>query len=296
MRIQNKFSRYNPASIIGAINRHPDKTTPIDQETSQLFTLATELYQLTDGMFDITAGVLNTIWQFKKKSGPHASGSHASAAPTQAEVDKTVALVGWDKVTHKVAHDTTSPSATITMRPGMQLDLGGIGKEYAVDRAARIIKQHEEVPVLINFGGDIIATGPPINPDSGAPSHWQVAIHDPTQKNDGATGAPAQAPVQIALENGAVATSGDSFASLTIQNKRYSHIINPKTGYPIVSRYRSITVLAATCIAAGALATTAYLKQEAGEAFLTAQGLPYYLLGADGISASSGLSATGETV
>jgi len=150
----------------------------------------------------------------------------------------------------------------------MEIDFGGIGKEYAADRAATLCIEHGIAHGLVNLGGDVRATGP--QPD-GAP--WRVGIRHP--RRAGAVLA------TVALEAGAVATSGDYERCFEISGRRYCHILNAGTGLP-VAHWQSVSVIAPLCVVAGSCATIAMLLEHKAEAFLRDQGLRYLAVAPDG--------------
>lgn len=257
-RIEDKYSRYDPASICSQINTSAGKRMTIDTETYLLLNFAEQCYQLSDGLFDISSGVLRKLWTFTKESDERGEGDESQHLPSQNQVSEVLNFVGW----HKVIYDQQS----ITLPESMELDFGGIGKEYAVDRAILLVKQLTNEPVLINLGGDLAVTGPRKNNQP-----WQVAIEQPdcntlVQKPD----------VIIALKQGALATSGDTKRFLIKAGVRYGHVLNAKTGWPIQAAPRSITTLAPQCIQAGILATLALLQGQGAEEFLTAQEITYW--------------------
>lgn len=245
-RIETKFSRYRDDNVVHAINTADGRPVTVDDETARLIDYAAELYELSDGMFDITSGVLRRVWKF--------DGS--DRIPSPQAVAALLPIVGWKKVQWR--------SPEITLLPGMQLDFGGIGKEYAVDRAASLVRPIT-TRCLLNFGGDLLALGP-----SADDRPWRVGIE---ALNDS-----TQAVKQIDLAAGALATSGDARRFLLRKGKRYSHILNPKTGWPVPNAPRSVTVAAPTCTHAGMLATFALLRGADAEAFLDAQGVQYWTL------------------
>jgi thiamine biosynthesis lipoprotein len=169
--------------------------------------------------------------------------------PSRDAIGALLPLVGWDKVRWRV------PELTLPL--GMEIDLGGIGKEYAVDRAAALVKPIS-MTCLLNFGGDLLALGPQ---EGGAP--WRVGIESVSQE-----GAAAR---HIELCVGALATSGDARRYLMKDGKRYGHILDPTTGWPVADAPRSITVAAPSCTEAGMLATLALLQGRAAETLLAAQ-------------------------
>jgi thiamine biosynthesis lipoprotein len=146
----------------------------------------------------------------------------------------------------------------------MEIDLGGIGKEYAVDRAGA--RAREIWPrCLLNFGGDLLAFGAGIDHNG-----WTVGIEGLT-----ATGLPA---ARISLALGALATSGDARRFLLKAGKRYGHILDPRTGWPVEHAPRSVTVAAPSCTHAGMLATFAMLHGAKAEAFLESEGADHWCL------------------
>jgi thiamine biosynthesis lipoprotein len=146
----------------------------------------------------------------------------------------------------------------------MELDFGGIGKEYAVDRVYELLATSAEFPFLVNFGGDLRANRAP----SCGP--WQVGIERP--------GTDRTATLLLDLERGALATSGDSRRYLLKDGVRYGHILNPLTGWPSPDSPRSITVAASTCTEAGLLSTVAMVHGAGAQAYLDEQGARYWLL------------------
>jgi thiamine biosynthesis lipoprotein len=147
----------------------------------------------------------------------------------------------------------------------MQIDLGGIGKEYAADKAADLLRQQTTDSCLVNFGGDLVTTG-----HKRLPNGWQVGIEAPDHFET--------AQRLIRLSSGALATSGDSRRCLVRDGIRYSHILDPTTGWPIEGAPRSITVAANTCTEAGMLATLAMLSGAQAEEFLESQNVQFWVL------------------
>ena len=245
-RIEAKFSRYRRGNIIDAINTAEGRPVVVDDETARLLDYAARLHELSDGKFDVTSGVLRRAWRF--------DGSDRVPAPEA--VAALLPIVGWSKVRWRAPQ--------LTLPPGMEIDLGGIGKEYAVDSAAGLVRL-VSARCLLNFGGDLLALGPQ---HGGAP--WRVGIESVAQG-----GAVAR---HIDLTVGALATSGDSRRFLLKDRTRYGHVLDPRTGWPVVGAPRSVTVAAATCTEAGMLATLALLQGGAAEAFLEAQGVQFWAL------------------
>jgi len=245
-RIEDKFSRYLPENIIDRINCSNGEPVETDEETASLLDFAATLTELSDGRFDITSGVLREAWKFDGND----------KLPDATAVSAILERVGWNKV------DWSRPR--LTLQPEMQIDLGGIGKEYAVDKAAGLLLERTDISCLINFGGDIFATGISTNTDG-----WQVGIEAPDSDGRIATKV-------IRLMNGGLATSGDARRFLLKDGVRYGHILNPTTGWPVTDAPRSVTVAADTCTQAGMLATLAMLKGADAESFLDQQDIQFW--------------------
>jgi thiamine biosynthesis lipoprotein len=243
-RIEQKFSRYRTDNIVQALNSADGMPVQVDEETARLLRYAGELHTLSGGRFDVTSGVLRRVWRF--------DGS--DRVPTRAQVRALMSKVGWQRVRFAPPF--------VTLEPGMEIDLGGIGKEYAVDRAATLVRGIT-TQCLINFGGDLLALGPG---PGGRP--WRVGV----ERVD----APDQAAHEIALSVGALATSGDSRRYLLRHGRRYGHVLDARTGWPVRDAPRSVTVAGESCTQAGMLATLALLHGHMAESFLDAQQARYW--------------------
>ena len=262
-RIEQKYSRFRDDSIISRINRAAGgMPVDIDAETSSLLDFAGQLWTLSDGLFDITSGVLQQAWDFRQ-----------GRLPDAASLQRLVALVGWQHV----ERDGRQVRLAV---PGMALDVGGFGKEYAADRAAAQLQASGIGQALVNLGGDLHALGPEAS-ERGMPAHrprpWQVDIQHP-RLPAGTSSAPL---ASLSLARGGLATSGDYERFFVRDGRRYCHLLDPRTGWP-VSHWQSISVLTASTTAAGALATIAMLKQEDALAWLARQGASYLAVGPDG--------------
>jgi len=244
-RIEAKFSRYLENNLVHRINTAAGRAVDIDEETARLLDFADELYRLSDGKFDVTSGVLGRAWRF--------DGS--GRVPSPNKIDALRKRVGWDRVQWD--------GSRLRMEPGMQLDFGGLGKEYAVDRAAALAEDEAGRSALVNFGGDLAVVRPreDLTP-------WRVGT-------EGEPGNPDHASTDWTVRTGALATSGDTRRDLLKDGVRYGHILDPKTGYPVEGAPRSVTVLAGACTQAGMLATLAMLKGPSAAAFLEDQEVEY---------------------
>lgn len=244
-RIEQKFSRYLPNNPLSNINNSQGKPVGIDEEIFRLLEFANSCYQLSEGLFDITSGVLRRAWRFDGSDN----------LPGAKEVKALMPYIGWQKVKYE-------PSS-ITLAKGMELDFGGIGKEYAVDCVAKLCAQSApSTSVVVNFGGDMQVTKPRLNNQP-----WHIGIESPEDKGT---------VKLLKIVSGGLATSGDARRFLLKGGKRFSHILNPKTGYPIENAARSVTVAAPHCIQAGLLATLALLQGANAEAFLQQQGVKFW--------------------
>lgn len=254
-RIEKKFSRYRNDNIIYAINNAQGKQIGIDQETFQLITFANACFDLSEGLFDVTSGVLRRAWKFDCSDN----------IPEQETIDKLMPLVGWPRVQFD--------EQNIAMPFGFEIDFGGIGKEYAVDCVAKLCsKIAPSISVLVNFGGDIQVTRP-----RGIGQYWQVGIETPIAQH-----AITQChktmykTIMVRIARGGLATSGDANRYLVKDDVRYSHVLNPKLGRPIEHGPRSVTVASDHCVQAGLLATLALLQGAQAENFLKQQEVTHW--------------------
>jgi thiamine biosynthesis lipoprotein len=245
-RIETKYSRYRQDSIISHIHRRRGRPVRLDEESASLIDFARQCFELSEGLFDVTSGVLRRAWKF----------DGTDRVPDAAAVQALLSLVGFDKL------DWRNPFLTVPDE--MELDLGGIGKEYAVDKVYDLLMSRCPVPFLVNFGGDLRASRPlPHGP-------WKVGIERPE--------ADRSAAMMLDVEYGALATSGDSHRFLLKDGVRYGHVLDPRTGWPVAGSPRSVTVAASSCTEAGLLSTIAMLKGIEAQRFLDEQGVRYWLL------------------
>ncbi len=250
-RLERRYSRYRDDSVLSAINRSAGvQAVTVDEETAALLDYAAACHDHSDGLFDVTSGVLRRAWDFK-----------AGRLPAPDEIEQLLPLVGWAKVQWQ------RPSLYLPY-VGMELDFGGVVKEYAADRAAALCRERGMASGLVNLGGDIHILG--AQPD-GAP--WLVGIRHP--RHSGMLTA-------ISMRQGALASSGDYERYIEIDGQRYCHILNPHRGWP-VHGLQAVTVLADSCLVAGSASTIAMLKgMPDGGAFLDELGLPNLRVDAQG--------------
>jgi thiamine biosynthesis lipoprotein len=256
-RIEAKYSRYQPHSVVSRLNARAGsgEAEQVDEETADLLGFADRLFRLSGGLFDITSGVLRRAWDFK-----------SGRPPEPARLAALLPQVGWDRV-------GWADGLLALPEAGMEIDLGGFGKEYAADRAATMLQQRGVRHGLVNLGGDIRLVGP--RPD-GAP--WRLGVQHPREAG--------RVLASLPLAEGALATSGDYERYFVHEGVRYCHILDPRTGWP-VRHWQSVSVTAPACLAAGAASTLAMLLGEAAPAFLRAQGVGFLLVDAQGAQRSN---------
>jgi len=251
-RLERLYSRYRDDSFLSEINRvaaSGDSIT-VDDETAGLLDYANTCYQQSDGLFDITSGILRKAWDFK-----------SGKLPEPDAIEHIKEKIGW----HHVIWDCPILSFEI---PGMEIDFGGVVKEYAVDRAAALCLEAGIYHGIVNLGGDIKIIGP--HPDG---SPWRVAVRHPRQA-DGIL-------ETLLLDSGALASSGDYERCIVLNNVRYGHVLNPKTGWP-VRHMAAVSVVSDFCVVAGSASTIGMLKEEQGPEWLLDLGLPHLWVDVNG--------------
>lgn len=260
-RLESAYSRFLPDSITSRINRAAGSGTVvgINEETARLLDYADTCYRQSDGLFDITSGALRAVWNYQVLE-------EQQALPSDQAVTAALARVGWEKVS-RTERSIMLPEA------GMEVDFGGIVKEYAADCAAEIARAEGITSGLIELGGDIRVVGPE---SGGLP--WQVGIRDPRHTD--------KACASVSLHQGGIASSGDYERYMVIDGKKFSHILDPKTGWP-VEGFASVSVVAGQCVVAGSAATIAVLKGQEGRLWLDELGLPYLCIDESGVISGS---------
>lgn len=226
-----RYSRFRPDSLVSRINAAAGRSwVEVDAEMEGLLKLCDTLVFMTQGVLDPTALPLIRLWNYK---------ADTPRVPTAAEIAAARSLVGWKKLQR-------APGKVFLPEPGMALDFGGFGKEYAVDITAQIATDHGIVSALVDFGHDLRAVGAP----PGRPA-WHIGLEDPKQ--------PGVSAGSMAIVGKGVASSGDYLRGFVVEGKRYGHIIDPRTGSPVANGCQQATVVASTCLQAGVLSTTAFV-------------------------------------
>ena len=251
-RIEQKYSRYRSDSVLSRINQQAGQSIRIDDETAWLLRYAQVAFSQSDGLFDLSSGVLRGAWNFREPQLPDA-----------ARLKALCARIGFDRI--------HLDGLQLTMPADMELDLGGIGKEYAADCAAAVARRFGLNHGIIDLGGDLHVLGPQIEAD-GSEKPWMLGVRNPRN--------PQQAIAQLPVYSGGMATSGDYERYFEHNGQRYCHILNPTTGWP-VSHWASVTVLAPTTLLAGTLSTIAMLRGSAAGSWLKEQNLHALLIRPD---------------
>jgi thiamine biosynthesis lipoprotein len=227
-RIESLLNKYNPDSQVSRLNKFGKLNASPD--TFYIIKRAKEFWRMSDGAFDITVGPLMDVWGFSDKK---------YRLPKEDEIKNTLALIGTDKI---ILHDDNNMIEFSLS--GMKIDLGAIAKGYSVDCAVKKLKEFGIKSCLINAGGQVYALGDKF----GRP--WNIAIKDPRSKDFMG---------YLELKNKSVATSGDYEQYFIQDNLRYTHILNPKTGYPADLGIISVTVIAPDGLTADALSTAIFV-------------------------------------
>jgi thiamine biosynthesis lipoprotein len=244
-RLEALYSRYRDDSFLSKINRIAavGGAITVDSETAGLLNYASICYEQSDGLFDITSGILRQAWRFD-----------LGRLPDPVQIQSLLDRVGW----HKLRWNNPVLEFTI---PGMEIDFGGVVKEYAVDRVATLCWEAGIRQGVVNLGGDIKVIGPRAD---GSP--WRIGIRHPRQKDN--------VMQTILLREGALASSGDYERCVEVDGVKYGHVLNPKTGWPV--RYlAAVSVVGDFCVVAGSASTIAMLKEEQGPGWLENLGLPH---------------------
>lgn len=232
IRIEKLISSWDKNSQTSEINSNAGlKPVKIDYELFHLIERSIHISKMTDGAFDISFASIDKIWDFNKKM---------SKIPSEEDIKKSIEKIGYQNIILK-KQDTTVYLA----KKGMKIGFGAIGKGYAADKAKKLLQNKGVKSGIINASGDINAWGKQPN---GA--YWMVAITNPLNK--------MKAYSWLPVKNSAVVTSGNYEKFITLDGIKFSHIINPLTGYP-VKGIVSVTVFANSAELADALATSVFV-------------------------------------
>ncbi len=227
--IDLSMSAYIPASIISRINQH-DTNIVVDQHFVNVFNKAQEVSEKTNGLFDITVGPVINAWGF---------GFSKKERVDSALIDSLLMNVGYSLV--HIANNKL-----IKKKPGVMLDFNAIAQGYTVDVLAVFLEEKNIHDYIIELGGEVKAKGKKINNE-----YWTIGIDQPNESE--MEGRPLKAAIQ--LQNQSLATSGNYRKFYTENGQKYSHIIDPHTGYPAKNNLLSASVIAPDCMTADAYAT-----------------------------------------
>ncbi len=231
LSFEARYTRFRPSSLVSRINAAAGRSwVEVDGEMEEMFRLCDSLHDMTQGVLDPTALPLIRLWNWKAEH---------PVIPAPDLIDAARRLTGWHKVQR-------APGRVLLPEPGMALDFGGFGKEYAVDIIAQAAESFGLANVLVDFGHDLRAIGAP----PGRPA-WHIGLEDPNH--------PGRTSGSLAVNDQGVASSGDYIRSFRIGGRRYGHIIDPRTGWPVANGCLQATVIAGTCLQAGVLSTTAFV-------------------------------------
>ena len=237
---EERCSRYRPGSVVSRLNEAAGRDwVELDPDTESLFSLCDWFHWNTKKIFDPTILPLIRLWDYKQDR---------PAVPAPAAIERARLLVGWDKVQRR-------KGAAFLPVAGMAVDLGGIGKEYAVDRVMEMALQAGLRNVLVNFGHDLRVQG---EPPEGGP--WRIGLENPVD--------PSLCWAGVGVRDRAVCSSGDYLRNFVLDGRIYGHILDPRTGYPVANGCQSVSVLAPTCTEAGILSTSVFIMGRA-------EGLPF---------------------
>ena len=233
-RVDRLLSHYRPDSPLSRLNREAARApVAVDAELLELLAVCLRWSRESDGAFDVTVGPLMNAWGFVRDEG---------RLPDERQIRGALAVVGHQHVVLDRPHGTVRFD-----RPGVELDLGGIGKGYAVDRAVERLRRRGIASALVNLGGSsVYGLGAPPGAEA-----WQVAIEDPTQ--------PGRKAEMVALRDRALSVSGGYARSFEQDGVTYSHIMDPRTGRP-VSGVLSVAVLSSRATDGDALDNVLFVQ------------------------------------
>lgn len=229
---ERRCSRFLPDSELSRINANAGGDwVAVDPLFETLLDLCGHCFFVTEGAFDATSLPLSVLWDWRRKR---------AAIPSTQEINDAKQHVGWPRIQR-------SKGLLRIPEPGMQLDFGGVGKEFAVDALRQLAITCGIQQVLVDLGGDIAVHGD--SPEGGG---WYVELEDPA--------APGTAYMAVRLRpGGALATSGDYLRCFKFEDRTFGHIIDSRTGWPVANGTRAVTVLAARCVTAGMFSTSAMI-------------------------------------
>ena len=224
------FSRTIESSDISRINQIGEGTLEVSSETAEILKTALKYSELTEGRFDITIGRLTDLWNFKSES---------PRLPSKEEINTALKQTGFENL--------TVDKNMVTVKNGIQLDLGGIAKGYIADQCADFLRTEGVKRAIINLGGNVLVIG---SKEEGVP--WKVGIQRPFDDRNEIIGS-------VQVSDCSVVTSGIYERYFEKDGTIYHHILDPETGYPVSNGLESVTILSSSSVVADALSTSAFL-------------------------------------
>ena len=252
IRIEKMISAWDEDSETTLINKNAGiKPVKVSLELFKLIERSKQISELTDGAFDISYSSMDKIWKFD---------GTMKKMPTEAEVKKSVSKVGYQKII------LNSENQTVFLRQkGMKISFGAIGKGFAADKAKELLISKQVVGGIINAGGDLSTWGTDVSGKK-----WIIGIVNPLSKDKIVSWLP--------VVESSVATSGNYEKYVTFKGKRYSHIIDPRTGYPS-SGIKQVSIFAKNAELCDALATAVFIMgKDAGLSLINQLGGPEVIL------------------
>lgn len=226
---ENRWSRFKPDSFLSEINQQAGRDPiPYQEDDREIFQLCEYVHKLSRGLNDPTSLPLTSLWD---------QAGRLDRLPDESEIKEAQRLVSWPEV--EWANGTIRLPET-----GMALEIGGFGKEFAVDRLIKLAQKNDIINCLVDLGRDVAATGEPPHGQA-----WVVGIEDARKENTPA--------YRLALSNRGLATSGNGRRFRTIAGKKFGHILDPRTGSPAENDLLTVSALANDCLTAGQISTTA---------------------------------------
>ncbi len=248
-RIQNKYSRFSSESVTAQINYSHGEPVQVDAETTHLLDMLDQLYQLSGGRFDATAGCLREIWNF----------APGSQLPSERQVELVRQRIDWKRV-NRGKHDISLPKE-------IRLDFDAVARSYAVDSCLKLASL-EVSSSLVNLGGDVAASAPPAEGDP-----WKVAISGIGQGFDQTR--------HITLDQGGVATRGDAKRYIKSAGIKYGHVLDSRSGWPLKDAPASVTAVGRSCEEASLYSTIALYNPRQADQFLKDNDIQYWIQSAD---------------
>lgn len=226
--LEKEISWRIDGSAVNTLNKKG--SVECDAELEKVFSVCRDVYSKSGGSFDITMGKVTSLWKI---------GEDGAAVPDKKALKEALSFVDGGSV--------VSSNGKITVRDGQFIDLGAVGKGLACDKVRQTLEETNVGAAVISVGGSVLLYG-----DNPTADSWSVAVRDPRGESGDTVG-------KLKIKGGVVSTSGDYERVLTVGNKKYHHILDPKTGYPSDSGLISVTVVCDSGLLSDALSTAAFV-------------------------------------